>query len=118
MKRRQECNDDERDWENSFNGESKQEDHDWSKFPHFRFLTRTGHVAEILSLILRKYQTSLDKQHDHAHDGVLFVLQDRDVSCHSNKMMDKKGLEVEDLSLERDNFRCFEDVMTQGYGKH
>ena len=75
-------------------------------------------MAEILSLILRKYQTSLDKQHDHAHDRVLFVLQNRDVRCHSNKMMDKGGLEVEDLSLERDNFRRFENVMTQGDGKH
>lgn len=75
-------------------------------------------MAEILSLILRKYQTSLDKQHDHAHDGVLFVMQNRDASCHSNKMMDKEGLEVEDLSMESDNFRCFEDVMTQGDGKH
>ena len=75
-------------------------------------------MAEILSIVLRKYQTSLDKQHYHAHDGVLFVLQNRDVSCHSNKMVDKKGLEVEDLALESDNFRCFEDVMSQGDGKH
>ena len=33
-------------------------------------------------------------------------------------MMDKEGLDVKDLSLERDNFRCLEDVMTQGDGKH
>lgn len=72
-------------------------------------------MTEVLSLILRKYQTSLDKQHDHAHDGVLFVLQDSDVSRHSNKMMDKEGLEVKYFALESDNFCCFEEIMTQGY---
>lgn len=33
-------------------------------------------------------------------------------------MVDEERLEVEDLSMENKNFRCFEDVITQRDGKH
>ena len=67
---------------------------------------------------LSEHQASFHEQYHQSHDGVLFAGQNTNVRCHSNKMVDEKWFVVEDATFKGEDFRCLENIMTQGNRKH
>ena len=75
-------------------------------------------MAKMFLFVLGERQASFHKQDNQSHNRVLLKYQNADESCHSNKVVNKKRLVVQNVGFEGKHFRDFENVVAQCDGKH